>query len=135
MEEKKPKARILVADDDPAVVELIRVNLERQGYYVIPAYNGVEAVRGAIEQIPDLIILDIVMPELDGYEVIRTLKGTPETENIPIVVLTAYASDMGAMVTWMEGAEGYLSKPFDPENLLMVVRRALETSGKTTEAK
>lgn len=135
MKPQQPKARILVADDDPAVVELVRVNLEVHGYEVITAENGVEAVRKAVTDKPDLIILDIMMPEVDGYEVIRTLKEAPETDQIPIVVLTAYASETGAVVSWMEGADGYLAKPFNPEELLMVVERMLTSAEETTGAK
>jgi CheY-like chemotaxis protein len=65
------------------------------------------------------------MPEMDGYEVMRLLKTTEETSNIPIIVLTAYASDSGALISWMEGAEGYLAKPFNPDELLMLVERVL----------
>ncbi len=135
MKAQHPKARILVADDDPAVVELVRINLEVHGYEVLTAENGVEAVRKAVMEKPDLIILDIMMPEVDGYEVIHTLKEAPETDQIPIVVLTAYASDAGAVVSWMEGADGYLAKPFNPEELLMVVERVLTSSEGTIGAK
>lgn len=121
----KPKAKILVADDDPAIQELVRLNLEMQGYQVIIASNGVETVRKALSERPDLIVLDVLMPEMDGYEVMRLLKNSEETSNIPIIVLTAYASDAGALVSWMEGAEGYLSKPFNPDELLMLVERVL----------
>lgn len=121
----KPKAKILVADDDPAIQELVRLNLEMQGYQVIIASNGVETVRKALSERPDLIILDVLMPEMDGYEVMRLLKNSEETSNIPIIVLTAYASDAGALVSWMEGAEGYLAKPFNPDELLMLVEMVL----------
>ena len=121
----KPKAKILVADDDPAIQELVRLNLEMQGYQVIIASNGVETVRKALAERPDLIVLDILMPEMDGYEVMRLLKNSEETSNIPIIVLTAYASDASALVSWMEGAEGYLAKPFNPDELLMLVERVL----------
>lgn len=134
MEKQPPKAKILVADDDPAIVELIRVTLETHGYTVIPAYNGSEALRKAIQERPDLIILDIVMPEMDGYEVLRTLKSSEETNHILIIILTAYASDTGAIVSWMEGAIGYLAKPFDPDELLTLVEQGLKST-REAEAK
>jgi two-component system alkaline phosphatase synthesis response regulator PhoP len=104
--------------------------LEVQGYQVIVASNGVETVRKALSERPDLIVLDILMPEMDGYEVMRLLKTTEETSNIPIIVLTAYASDSGALISWMEGAEGYLAKPFNPDELLMLVERVLGSAEK-----
>lgn len=130
-----PKAKILVADDDPAIQELIRLNLEIQGYQVIVASNGVETVRKAFSERPDLIILDILMPEIDGYEVMRLLKNSEETSNIPIIVLTAYASDAGALISWVEGAEGYLAKPFNPDELLMLVERVLASPEKSAGVK
>lgn len=129
------KVKVLVADDDPAIQELIRLNLEVQGYQVIIASNGVETVRKALSERPDLIILDILMPEMDGYEVMRLLKNSEETSNIPIIVLTAYASDAGALVSWMEGAEGYLAKPFNPDELLMLVERVLSSPDKAAGGK
>lgn len=129
------KVKVLVADDDPAIQELIRLNLEVQGYEVVIASNGVETVRKALSERPDLIILDILMPEMDGYEVMRLLKNSEETSNIPIIVLTAYASDAGALVSWMEGAEGYLAKPFNPDELLMLVERVLASPEKSAGGK
>lgn len=129
------KAKILVADDDPAIRELIRLNLEIQGYQVIIASNGVETVRKALSERPNLIILDILMPEIDGYEVMRLLKNSEETSNIPIIVLTAYASDAGALISWVEGAEGYLAKPFNPDELLMLVERVLASHEKSAGVK
>ncbi len=129
------KAKVLVADDDLAIQELIRLNLELQGYQVIIASNGVETVRKALSERPDLIILDILMPEMDGYEVMRLLKNSEETSYIPIIVLTAYASDTGALVSWLEGAEGYLAKPFNPDELLMLVERVLPSPEKSAGGK
>lgn len=121
------KTRILVADDDPAILELVRINLEARGYEVLTVNNGAEAIRTAIREKPHLLIVDVLMPDVDGYEVMRVLKETPETAHIPIIVLTAYASDAGAMVSWMQGAESYLAKPFNPEELLMIVDRLLSS--------
>lgn len=129
------KAKVLIADDDPAIQELIRLNLELQGYQVIIASNGVETVRKALSERPDLIILDILMPEMDGYEVMRLLKNSEETSAIPVIVLTAYASDTGALVSWLEGAEGYLAKPFNPDELLMLVERVLLSPEKSAGGK
>ncbi|GBD00073.1 Alkaline phosphatase synthesis transcriptional regulatory protein PhoP [bacterium HR17] len=133
MQQLRPKARVLVADDDPAIVELVRLNLEVRGYEVLTADNGADAIRMAMTEKPNLLIVDVLMPEVDGYEVIRVLKESPETAHIPIIVLTAYASDVGAMVSWMQGADSYLAKPFNPDELLVVVERVL-ASERSTEA-
>jgi two-component system alkaline phosphatase synthesis response regulator PhoP len=106
-------------------LELVRINLEVRGYEVLTVDNGADAIRTAMREKPDLLILDILMPEVDGYEVMRVLKESPDTAPIPIIILTAYASDAGAMVSWMQGAESYLAKPFNPDELLMVVERVL----------
>lgn len=127
--------KILVADDDPSIQELIQLSLEAHGYRVIVASTGREAILKALSERPDLIILDILMPELDGYEIMRLLKSNEETKNIPIIVLTAYPSDVGALVSWMEGVEGYLAKPFDPDDLLMLINRALSPPEKAGEGK
>ncbi len=113
----------------------MRLTLESQGYQVLTADSGVEVVRQALTHQPDLIILDILMPEMDGYEVLRLLKTTEETSRIPIVILTAYASDVGALVSWMEGADGYLAKPFNPDELLMLVERVLISGEQKSGAK
>ncbi len=130
-----PKATVLVADDDPVILELVRLTLGTQGYEVLTASSGVETIRTALTHKPDLIILDILMPEMDGYEVMRLLKSSEETNNIPIIVLTAYASEAGALVSWMEGADGYLAKPFNPDELLMLVERVLRSSSANVEGK
>ncbi|MFA4043804.1 MAG: hypothetical protein HZRFUVUK_000583 [Candidatus Fervidibacterota bacterium] len=117
--------KILVADDEEAVVEMVRVNLEREGYKVITAYDGVEAIEKATSEKPDLIILDVVMPRLDGYEVLELLRVHPEMKDVPVVMLTGYPSDIGAVAAFEHEADSYLPKPFDPETLVVLVRRLL----------
>ncbi|MCS7223874.1 MAG: response regulator [Armatimonadetes bacterium] len=129
------KRKILVADDDPAIAELVRINLESHDFEVVTAHDGRETLSMAVGEKPDLILLDIVMPEIDGYEVLKLLKSDPETETIPVIVLTAYASDEGAVVSWLEGAEGYLAKPFDPEELILTVKRTLKSAEERSGAK
>jgi CheY-like chemotaxis protein len=115
--------RILIADDDPVILRLIQVNLELEGYAVITAANGVEAVREATAHIPDLVILDIMMPRLDGYQACEQLKANDATKDIPIVFLSAKAQmgDIEKGKTF--GVAEYLTKPFDPSELLEVVER------------
>jgi len=115
--------RILVADDDPVILRLIQVNLELEGYQVLTASNGEEAVATATSEHPDLVILDIMMPRLDGYQACERLKAEGVTRDIPIVFLSAKAqqSDIDKGKTY--GVEEYLTKPFDPTELLDVVER------------
>lgn len=117
--------KILVADDEVSITELIRKSLEREGYQVIVANDGSEALRKIHSEQPDLVILDVVMPVLDGYEVLEAMRAHPETASIPVVMLTAFPSDVGAVAAFEHEADSYLSKPFDPEVLLSLVRRLL----------
>jgi len=115
--------KILTCDDEKHIVRLIQVNLERQGYEVITAYNGVECLEKVKEDRPDLIVLDVMMPEMTGFEVLETLKKDPETENIPVIMLTARAQDSDVLRGWQSGVECYLTKPFNPMELIAFVKR------------
>ena len=115
--------KILTCDDEKHIVRLIQVNLERQGYEVITAYNGVECLEKVKEDRPDLIVLDVMMPEMTGFEVLETLKKDPETENIPVIMLTARAQDSDVLRGWQSGGECYLTKPFNPMELIAFVKR------------
>jgi len=114
--------KILTCDDEKHIVRLIQVNLERQGYEVITAYNGVECLEKVKEDRPDLIVLDVMMPEMTGFEVLETLKKDPETENIPVIMLTARAQDSDVLRGWQSGVECYLTKPFNPMELIAFVK-------------
>ena len=115
--------RVLVADDDPVILRLIQVNLELEGYDVILAHNGEEAVERAMSDVPDLVILDIMMPRLDGYQACERLKSEDSTSAIPIVFLSAKAQQADIDRGKEYGVEDYLTKPFDPTELLDVVDR------------
>lgn len=115
--------RILIADDDPVILRLIQVNLELEGYEVITAANGIEAVKEATAQIPDLVILDIMMPRLDGYQACEQLKANDATKDIPVVFLSAKAQQGDIEKGKTYGVAEYLTKPFDPSELLEVVER------------
>ncbi len=118
----KPK-RILVCDDDPAVLRLIEVNLEIEGYDVMAAHHGEEAVELARTEKPDLIILDVMMPKLDGYGTAKKLKSLKETKNIPVVFLSAKTQQVDIEKGKSFGVDDYLTKPFDPVDLIEVVER------------
>lgn len=115
--------RILIADDDPVILRLIQVNLELEGYEVLTANNGEEAVIKATADHPDLVILDIMMPRLDGYQTCERLKASAETRDIPVVFLSAKAQQTDIDKGRSYGVQDYLTKPFDPSELLEVVER------------
>lgn len=122
---KTPTKKILVADDEPPVVQIIRANLELEGYQVVTAYDGVQALEKAKAEHPDLLILDIMMPRMDGFDVLDALKKDASTENIPVVMLTALNEIEHMDQAARKGSYCYLTKPFEPLELLMIVRRLL----------
>ena len=117
--------RILTVDDEEAIRALVRENLEIAGYEVIEAAEGREALQKVADERPDLIILDVKMPVADGWEVLRTLRADPETENLPVLMLTVLADDANVATGWGIGADFYLTKPFKPQELVQVVGRLL----------
>jgi two-component system, OmpR family, alkaline phosphatase synthesis response regulator PhoP len=112
------KKKILTVDDERHIVRLIQVNLERAGYDVIMAYDGVEALEKVAEAPPDMIVLDVMMPRMDGFAVLAELKKNPETAGIPVIMLTAKAQDADVFRGWQSGVASYLTKPFNPMQLL-----------------
>jgi len=118
---------ILVADDDPDLLALLRVNLEVEGYAVTCALDGLEALEMAGRIRPALVVLDVMMPGLDGLEVTHRLRAEPATEKLPIVLLTARGSDPQIWEGWQSGANYYVTKPFDVDQLLGYVANLLHT--------
>lgn len=117
------KKRILICDDDPVILRLLQVNLELEGYEVVSAHHGEEAVRLAAIEHPDLVILDIMMPRMDGYEAVKEIKSNEETRNIPVLFLSARAQQADIEKGRAYGVIDYLTKPFDPTELLDVIER------------
>ena len=117
--------KILIADDKPEVVELVRVTLEREDYEIVDASNGKEALKKARLEKPDLILLDIVMPKMDGFEVCRKLKKDPEIKDIPILMLTAKGQEGDKKRGREVGASDYITKPFSPSALLIKIEEIL----------
>ena len=113
--------RVLVADDDPDILDLLTLNLECHGYQVHAAPDGEVAHRMAMELTPDLIVLDVMMPKMDGLEVLAALKAHPNTRDIPVVMLTAKASDSDVWQGWQAGADYYITKPFDLDELMRFI--------------
>ena len=119
------KHTVLVADDEQAIVRLTQMSLERNGYAVISAATGREAVERAREARPDIVLMDVMMPEMDGFEALRQLKADPVTASIPVVMMSAQSQD-AAIIHGMEaGAIHYLPKPVKPAELLQVLRETL----------
>lgn len=114
--------RVLVVDDDAKTVELVKLYLNRDGYRVIAAYNGVDALRLARESHPDLIVLDVMLPGIDGLEVCRTLRAESD---VPIIMLTARTTDGDKLTGLGLGADDYMTKPFSPRELAARVRAVL----------
>lgn len=121
-----PRARILVVDDEPGIVDIVATNLAAEGFDIISATTGPAALDVAQRHVPDLIILDIMLPEIDGWEVLRLLESDPRTAGIPVVVLTAKADDLDALRGLELGAVEYVTKPFFPEDLVASVKIHLE---------
>ncbi len=115
--------KILVVDDEKPIVRLVQVNLEHAGYEVITAYDGKEALEKVAQEKPDLIVLDVMMPQMDGFEVMQRLQANPETRDIPVIMLTAKAQDADVFRGWQAGVTLYLTKPFSPFELISFVRR------------
>jgi DNA-binding response OmpR family regulator len=116
---------ILVADDDEDILALIEVRLELAGYEVVTARNGAEALRLAQEHLPDLAVLDVMMPGLDGYEVTRELRRLDATSKLPVILLTALAQESDVARGLAAGADDYVKKPFDARDLRTRVQRLL----------
>jgi DNA-binding response OmpR family regulator len=120
-----PPKRILVADDEPDVRELVVYRMKRSGYDVIEAKNGEEAFELAVEHLPDLIVADVMMPRVDGYELTRRLRAEYTTQRIPVILLTAKTQEADVSQGFDAGADDYLKKPFNPDELVARVRAVL----------
>lgn len=119
------KPTILVVDDETDLVHLLRYNLEREGYNVLCAYDGSNACKLAEESTPDLMILDLMLPDSSGYDVCRHLKKSPATSKIPVIMLTARSAEYDRIKGFECGAEDYVVKPFSPKELVLRVKALL----------
>jgi DNA-binding response OmpR family regulator len=121
------KPKILVVDDEPDALELVSFNLRASGYTVATAADGDEALKKAREGQPDLIILDLMLPEVDGLEVCKILRRDPRTASVPILMLTAKAAEVDRVLGLELGADDYVTKPFSPRELVLRVKNLLRT--------
>ena len=117
--------KILVAEDEPQTAQLIEFKLKQQGFVVVLATDGEAAMKLIPTEMPSLIILDAMMPVMDGFEVLRRLKETPELKNIPVIMLTAKSRDRDIVSGLELGAADYIVKPFSPAELVARVRKVL----------
>lgn len=125
--------KILVVDDEPSIVRLMEFILARQGHEMMAAVNGEEALEKIRLHKPDLVLLDIMMPRIDGYEVARTLRADPETATLPIIMLSAKAQEEDIRKGVAVGVNEYITKPFSPEHLVHVVADYLQKIGKADD--
>jgi DNA-binding response OmpR family regulator len=119
------KETLLVVEDDPDIVELLRYNLEREGYRVLVATDGERGLGDAGRHQPDLVLLDLMLPGLDGLEVLKRMRGQEGTRGIPVLVLTAKSEETDVVLGLEMGADDYLTKPFSPRELVARVRALL----------
>jgi len=118
--------KILACDDEKHIVRLVQVNLERAGYEVVTANDGKEALQKVEEENPDLVVLDVMMPYMDGFEVLQNMRRNPAFRDIPVIMLTAKAQDTDVFKGWQSGVDAYLTKPFNPMELLSFVKRIFD---------
>lgn len=117
--------KILIADDEEDVKTVVQLFLEAKGYTIVTAYDGLDAIDKAKSELPDLILLDIMMPVIDGYQVLQRLKADPTTAAIPIVMLSAASQTESKSRALSAGAIDYIVKPFDGEDLEQIVAQTL----------
>ncbi|WP_205712427.1 response regulator transcription factor [Euzebya rosea] len=118
-------ARVMAVDDDHVIRGLLEVNLEMEGHEVITAVDGQDALDRVHDERPDLILLDVMMPNVNGWQVAETLKNDPETRHIPIVFLSARAMEADVRKGTDLGVQAYVTKPFDPIDLMDLVNRLI----------
>jgi len=122
------RRKILVVDDDPTMVKLINVNLKLNNYAVIEAISGEQALDIVSKEPLDLVVLDIMMPRVDGWEVLKRIREDADTEELPVILVTAKTQDSDVIRGWELGADEYVIKPFNPLLLVEVIKMVLDRS-------
>ncbi|MGA2867111.1 MAG: response regulator transcription factor [Verrucomicrobiota bacterium] len=120
------RAKVLVVDDEPEAVELVEFNLKQAGFEVVTAADGAEALKKARALLPSLVVLDLMLPEVDGLEVCKMLRRDPATASVPIVMVTAKAAEIDRILGLELGADDYITKPFSPRELVLRIKKILE---------
>ena len=119
------RKKILIIEDNTQLLELTRLNLKAEGFSVVTATNGLEAIDKARSAAPDLILLDLALPEMDGFAVCESLRKDAATSEIPILILTGFAGELTRLASLDSGASDYLTKPADPKELLRKIKELL----------
>lgn len=125
MQTEGAKPRVLLVDDDPVIVRLLQVNFRLEGFEIESASSGEAALQRIAESLPDVIVLDVMMPGIDGWAVYAKIKQDPVAKDVPVVFLSALAQDEDLRHGYALGVDEYVTKPFDPAQLLEIVRRTL----------
>jgi two-component system alkaline phosphatase synthesis response regulator PhoP len=123
--------KILIVEDEPDILQLVRLYLEKEGFRTATAVNGAQALKKVKEDKPDLIVLDLMLPELDGLEVCKRLRSTPDTAMLPIIMLTAKAEESDTVIGLELGADDYVAKPFSPKALVARIKALLRRLERT----
>ncbi len=121
-----PRERILVVDDEPDILSILVYQLSREGYSVSTAVTGRSAIQTAHEEVPDLVVLDLMLPELDGYDVLSRLRDHEKTRDIPVILLTARSTEDERLRGFEKGADDYVTKPFSPREIVARVKALLK---------
>jgi len=130
---KANQARILVVDDEPDILTLLEYNLRKAGFKVLEARDGPEAIEAAKAHRPDLVLLDIMLPDMEGTEVLKRLKSIEATAAIPVIMLTAKGEEIDKIIGFELGAEDYITKPFSPRELILRVKAVLKRTSEKPE--
>ena len=117
--------KILIVDDEQDILDMIKLKLEAEGFDVVEASNGIDGLAAVQKEKPDLVLLDIMMPELNGYQVCRELKSNEKLKNIPVVMLTAKAQESDKFWGLETGADDYVTKPFEFSSLIQTIKKHL----------
>jgi len=125
MDEKK---NVLIVDDEPHIVNLIKLSLNKEKYNVSGAYSAREALRFMDKDVPDLLVLDLMMPGINGYELCKALRENPKTKNVPVLILSAKSQMNDKLHAIDVGADDYMTKPFDPMELVKRIKLNLNMS-------
>jgi len=121
-----PPRKVLVVDDNPTIVELIKYAVSLQGaYQVIVAYDGIEGLERIYQEVPDCVIIDVKMPRMDGYQLVRCLRGDSRTADIPLIILSAMIREEDQITGLLSGVDEYLTKPFKPRALCAAIERVM----------
>ncbi|MFP4497590.1 MAG: response regulator transcription factor [Vulcanimicrobiota bacterium] len=130
MAETDMKNKVLLVDDDDQILRSLRTYLELESYEVETASNGVEALQKIKQYDPEIVVLDIMMPEMDGFEVMEKIKENPETEKLPVIMLTAKGQDVDVLKGYRMGAASYMTKPFNLNELVENIEMVMNDWGK-----